>query len=543
MKKYFISALVISVFAALLAPAACACTNILVSKGASADGSVYITYAADAPYMHRLIHIPAAEHEEGSFVDVTTWQYVKISEKVRQVKYTHGVVGLMNDHQVAIAETTTSGRKELVNPDGLLDYGSLMILALQRAKSAREAISIIDALCSEYGYKSSGESFAISDKNEVWLMEIIGKGPGNLGANWVAARVPDGYITAIANMSRISRFPKDDPENWKYSEDVVEFAREQGFYSPEDDGEFSWKRAYFPNPSIVTHRACATRVWSVYRRAAPSQEFDSTFHRGEDPFAEDYPLFIKPDEKLTTTGVMALMRDHFEGTPYDMTKGISAGPFGSPYRYKNLVWQYKGETYCWERPISTQQSGFVMVAQSRSWLPDPVGGVYWYSPDNAFTACFMPLYCGITRLPKPFVTGTIEQFDWNSGWWVFNLVSNLTYDRYSRIIPDVQKVQKEKESEFLALQPAVDMAAAKLAESNETLFRKYITDYSVNTAVELFNDWKELCTFIITKHNDGYVYGFKPPERAKGVNYPGEWLERVVAEEGDALRINEPEEK
>lgn len=514
-----------------------ACTNILVSRGASSDGSVMITYAADSSYKHRFLYVPAGNFKPGSKVDLETWQYQKVNEIVSQVEKTYGIVGLMNDHQVAIGETTTGGRAELVNPEGKLDYASLMLLALQRAASAREAIAIIDKLVQEYGYNSSGETFSISDKNEAWMLEIVGKGKGVKGAVWVAARVPDGYITVHANMSRITSFPENDPDNWLFSKDVKSFATEKGFYKPESGKAFSFKDAYHPDLSVVTHRACAARVWSVYRRVCPNTTFSDDFHRGV-AGASDYPLFIKPEKKLSVQDVMALMRDHFEGTPYDMTKGPSAGPFGSPYRYKNLVFEFEGESYCWERPISTQQSGFVMISQSRSWLPDAVGGVYWYCPDDSFTGAFMPYYCGIQSLPEVFTNGDHHQFSWESGWWVFNLVSNLTYDKYSRILPDVQKVQQAKEQEFVALLTAVDVAASKLADSNPELLQKYITDFCTSTAINLFEDWQQLAGFIITKHNDGYIADFsKPNAKSKGINYPADFIKRVIAEEGDRLRI------
>ena len=514
-----------------------ACTNIIVSKGASADGSVMITYAADSSYKHRFLYVPSGKFKPGSKVDLETWQYQKVNEVVAQVEKTYGIVGLMNEHQVAIAETTTSGRRELINSEGKLDYASIMLLALQRSTTAREAIQVIDQLVTEYGYNSSAETFSISDANEAWMMEITGKGKGNKGAVWVAARIPDGYITVHANMSRITSFPENDPENWLFSKDVKSFAIEKGFYDPAYGKPFSFKDAYHPNLSVVTHRACAARVWSVYRRVCPNTEFSDDFHRGVKG-AEDYPLFLKPEKKLSVQDVMALMRDHFEGTPYDMTKGPSAGPFGSPYRYKNLVFEFEGEQYCWERPISTQQSGFVMIAQSRSWLPDPVGGVYWYCPDDSYTGAFMPYYCGVLSLPEVFTNGDHHKFSWDCGWWVFNLLSNLTYDKYSRILPDVQKVQKEKEAEFIALLEAVDVAAAKLAESNPELMRKYITDFSTTNAEKLFYDWRELAGFIITKHNDGYIADFsKPNAKSKGINYPPEFLKRVIAEEGERLKI------
>jgi len=527
--------LVSTLLIAIFCQTALACTSILVSRGASADGSVMITYSADAPFMPKLLYMPPKEFAEGDMMAVRAWEDDEIVGRIRAMKQTYGVVGLVNEYQVAIAETTTGGRRELIDPNGMLDYDGLMMLALQHSKTARQAIEKINYFVSEYGYSSSGESFSIADKNEVWLMEIIGKGPGNTGAVWVAARVPDGYITAHANMSRIQEFPLDDAANWLYSEDVVDFAIEQGFYNPEVDGSFSWRDAYHPNIGLVSKRVCAARVWSICRRSAPSQEFSPAFHRGEEG-TEDYPLFIKPDEKLSVSDVMYLMRDHYEGTPYDMTRGIDAGPFQSPYRFRNLTWEVDDHRYCWERPISSQQAGFVMVAQLRNWLPDPVGGVYWFTPDDAYTSVFTPLYCGMTKLPDYYDHGDHNRFSWDSAWWVFNFVSNYCYDRWNRVFPDVKKEIIEYESLFLQLMPAVDNHAASLYETSPLMAQKFLTDYSTSTAEELFEDWKELSIYLLTRHNDGYLNEFDG-EEPKGIGYAEDWLRRVVADSETAEQL------
>jgi dipeptidase len=406
-----------------------------------------------------------------------------------------------------------------------------MWLTLQRAATAREAIATIDALCTEYGYASSGETIAIADPDEAWVLEIIGKGPGINGAVWVAARVPEGSISASANMARIGAFPMDDPDNWRYSADVVDFAVAKGFHDPAGGAPFSWRDAYHPDPSASSKRACATRIWSIFRRAAPSVSLSPDFHRGVDG-AEPYPLFVKVDAKLSVRDVMALMRDHYEGTAFDMTKGVDAGPFQSPLRCRGLQFSVDGEHYSWERPIATQQAGFVMLAQCRSWLPDPVGGVYWFTPDDPSTSCFVPLYCGLTRLPQPYVTGGYERFSWDSAWWVFNLVSNLTYDRWARIVPDVVSAQTENEERYVAMMPAIDRAAAELCERDEALARRFLTDWSVGTAERLFGDWRGLAEAILTKHVDGYV---RDGGRSRGAGYSEEWLRRVVAEKGAQL--------
>jgi dipeptidase len=451
----------------------------------------------------------------------------------RQVAETYSVVGLINDRQVALGETTTGGRRELRNPDGMLDYDGLMWLTLQRAATAREAIATIDALCKEYGYGSGGETIAIADKNEAWVLEIIGRGKGQMGALWVAARVPEGCISVSANMARIGEFPRNDPDNWLFAKDVVEFAVAKGFYDPAAGKPFSWRDAYHPNPKATSKRACATRVWSVLRRASPSSNLSPDFHRGV-VGAKHYPLFIKVDAKLSVRDVMSLMRDHYEGTPYDMTKGVSAGPFNSPLRCRGLRFEVDGTQYAWERPIATQQAGFVMLAQCRAWLPDPVGGVYWFTPDDPYTSCFIPLYCGMSRLPESYTTGTYGEFSFDSAWWVSNVVSNLTYDKWSRVVPDVLAAQIENEERFVAMMPAIDAAAAAMLESNPEHARRFLTDWSVAAADRLFEDWRKLAGTIIAKHVDGYV---RDGGRSRGIGYSEDWLRKVVAEQGQMLQL------
>jgi dipeptidase len=317
---------------------ALACTSIVVSRGASRDGSVMVTYSADAPFMPKLLHVPGGTQKAGELVQIRGWEDDRLCGPVRQVAKTYSVVGLMNEHQLSLGETTTGGRRELRDPEGMLDYDALMLLTLQRAQTAREAIRTVDELAREYGYKSSGETFSIADPNEAWIMELTGKGTDQKGIVWVAARVPDGMITAHANLSRITTFPLDDPQNWLYSPDVITFAIEKKFYSTGSQKPFSFRDAYHPGIGPSQQRACAGRVWSIYRRSAGSQKFSDAFFRGKEG-AEDYPLFIKPDAPLGVSDVMALMRDHYEGTPYDMTKGLDAGPFGTPYRFRETTLQ------------------------------------------------------------------------------------------------------------------------------------------------------------------------------------------------------------
>ncbi len=514
-----------AVVAMTAAGGASACTNIVVGRKASRDGSVMVTYSSDITIMPRLLRIPGGEHKEGETVEVKGWESDEVRGRVPQASRTHSVVGLINEHQVSMGETTTGGRRELRDRKGLLDYDALMMLVLQRAKSAREAIALVDSLCREHGYGSGAETFSIADKDEAWIMELINKGPGQKGIVWVAARVPDDCITAHANMSRITTFPLDDPENWLYAPDVISFAVEKGYYDPSLGRPFSYRDAYHPDHGPSARRACAGRVWSVYRRAAPSANFSDAWFRGEEG-AEDYPLFIKPDEPLAVRDVMNLMRDHYEGTPYDMTKGIDAGAFGSPFRLRPLVFHVDGEEYMWERPISSPHAGFTVVHQSRASLPDAVGGVTWFTPDDASTSCFTPLYCSIDALPAPYVAGEYGKFSWDSAFWIMNLVSNLAYDRWSHVFPDVQAAQARREEAILKMQPVVEESAAKLAATDPALARSFLTSFSVSTAEGVFRDWRGLAETILTRHLDGYVKD--SDGEAQETGYPEKWLREVV---------------
>ena len=516
---------------------AAACTNILVTKGASADGSVMITYACDGRFHPHLRHRPAEDHEPGSVLEIKNWSG-EVLGAIPHAPHTYAVVGLMNEHQVAISETTTTGREELKNPDGLLHYWQLMQLALQRARTAREAIGVMTSLVAEHGYQSTAESFSIADPNEVWLMEMIGTGPGGTGAVWVARRIPDGSISAYANGPRIREFPLDDPDNCLFSENVISFAIDKGYYDPASGEAFSFADAY-DAPTTQSRRYTATRVWSIFRRAAPSLELSPDFHRAA-PGAEPYPLWIRPDKKLSLADVMALMRDHYEGTPYDMTKGIDAGPYGDPNRWRPIAWEVDEKKYSWERPISTQQTGFSFVSQSRSWLPDAIGGVYWYGLDDTYTSCYVPLYAGIDRVPRSFTEGSINRFSWDSAWWVFNFVANIANLKYSYMIDDILAVQREIEERFLAMQPVIEETALALADEDPDLMREYLTQYSVGQAEEVVRRWIELGEFLLTKYNDGYVNagGEQPAERG----YPESWLREVVAARPDQLLLVQPEE-
>ncbi len=515
--------------------AADACTNFLITKGASLDGSTMITYAADAHVLYgELYHTPAAQHRVGSLLKVHEWDTGKYLGDIPHVAETFTVVGNMNEHQLAIGETTWGGRAELRDPKGIMDYGSLIYITLQRAKSAREAIQIMTSLANEHGYYSSGETMSFSDPHEVWIMEIIGKGPDDKGVVWVARRVPDGYITAHANNPRIHQFPLDDQDSTMYAPDVISFARSKGYYDGADK-DFSFADAYGPL-TFGAVRFCDARVWCMFNRAAPSKKIGSDWVEGVAD-AKPLPLWIKPDKKLSVHDVMELMRDHFEGTALDMTRDIGAGPYNLPYRYRPLTWTVNDQKYFNERATSTQQTGFSFVSQSRDWLPDPIGGVLWFGVDDTYSTCYVPMYCGITRPPHNFAvgTGTFNDFTWESAFWVFNFVSNYTYARYRDMIQDVQIVQRELEGRFMADQPRVEAAAQALYYQAPQLAVDYLTNYSSEVSAMTVTRWRKLGEKLIVKYLDGNVRDEHGKVTHPG--YPAQWYEKVAAATGDHLQM------
>jgi len=521
--------------ALLVAPAAVqnahACTNFIATREATVDGSVMVTYTCDGEFHPRLKHYAAADHEPGVMEELKDW-YGNVLGEVALPAHTYAVVNLMNEHQVTIAETTTGGREELINPDGVIQYWVLMRLVLQRAATAREAIEVIGDLVAEYGYRSAGESFYIGDPEEAWVMEMVGPGPGGQGAHWVALRVPPGHVVAHANLGRIHTFDRSDKKNVIASAGMEEFAAEQGWYDPEA-GPFSWREAFHPaDPQKL--RYTETRVWSLYRRCAPSLEWSMDSHRGVEG-AEPLPLWIEPEKKLSVADVFELMRDHYEGTDIDMTHGVAAGPYGNPNRWRPMGWEVDGENYTWERPISTQQTGFSMVTQSRNWLPDAVGGLTWYGLDDTWFTCYVPLYCGIEAVPESFATGGLSRFTWDSAWWVFNFVSNYANLKYSYMIQDIQAVQAELEGGFLDLQPAVEKTAVELAATDPGLMARYLTDYSVQHAEAVVDRWRDLGEYLLTTYNDGYVKDEKGRVQEKG--YPDAWLRAVLEANPDKYRL------
>jgi dipeptidase len=527
-----LAALCACAVAALTVGDARGCTNLLVTKGASRDGSVLITYTCDGEFHPHLTCEPAADHAPGDSLEIWDWGG-RLRGKIAQVEHTYAVVGLMNEHQLAISETTFDGREELRNPEGLLHYWDLMRLALKRAKTAREAIEVMTGLVDEYGYRSTGETFSIADTREAWIMEMIGPGPGGRGAIWVAVRVPDGYVSCHANKARIGEFPMNDPENCMHSENVVSFAVERGYYDPASGEPFRYCEAYCP-ATPKNRRYADGRVWSILRRAAPSANLSPDYFRSVEG-SEPYPLWIKPDEKLSVADVFSLMRDHFEGTDFDMTQGVDAGPYGCPVRYRPITWTVGDAEYAWERPISTQQTGFSFVSQSRSWMPDVVGGVLWYGVDDTYTTCYVPLYCGIDAVPESFAAGSLREFSWDSAWWVFNFVANYANLRYSDMLPEIQAAQSDIEGTALAIQPAVEEAALALLKSDRDLAVRYLTDYSVTHGEQTVRRWRALGEHLVSKYNDGYVKDDDGSPKERG--YPDSWLRAVLKSRPEQFKL------
>ncbi len=506
------------------------CTNILVSRGAAKDGSTMISYAADSHVLlGELYHWPGKKWPEDAKLKVFEWDTGKFLGKIDQVDRTYNVIGNINEHQVALGETTFGGRRELRNRKGVVDYGSAMYIALQRSKTAREAIRIMADLFERYGYYSSGESFSISDPREVWIMEVIGKGEGVKGANWVALRIPDGYICAHANQSRIRKFPKNNPERCLYSKGIVEFARSRGYFKGKDS-DFSFADAFSP-PGFGGLRFCEARVWSVFRRSAPSKNLPIDYVKGVEG-AEPLPLFFKPDKKLSVSDVFALMRDHFEGTEFDMTIDVGAGPFKLPYRWRGLTWKYGNKTYFNERAISTQQTGFSFITQSRSWLPDKIGGILWFGVDDTFSTCYFPVYCSSQKAPYSFAvgTGSFDKFSWDSAFWVFNFVSNFAYLRYNDIIKDIQILQRELESGFMSEVKKIDKVALAKYKKEPQDAVDYLTSYTSKAGEMVTEKWKDLGMMLFVKYLDGNVRNENGKVTHPG--YPEEWYETIVKETG-----------
>lgn len=569
-----------------------ACTNVLVTKGASADGSSLVSYAADSHQLFgELYYSPAAMWEKGSMLKVNEWDTGKYLGMIPQVRHTYQTVGNMNEHQLLIAETTYGGRPELVDTTGIMDYGSLIYIALQRAKTAREAIDVIVELATEHGYYSSGESFSIADENEVWIMELIGKGTKmengknvNKGIVWVARRVPDGYICAHANQARISTFPLNDKENCMYSKDVISFAREMGYFDGKNE-EFSFCDAYAPL-DFMGMRGCEARAWSAFNILCDGK-FTFIDENGQEVTKDSYdyidyamgydkskrfPLFVKPARKITMKDVADVMRDHYEGTPMDMTQDIGAGGNALPYRWRPMDFEYEGKTYMNERAIATQQTGFWFVGQSRGQYPDAVGGIIWFGTDDAATSYLTPIYTSTKAIPESLRVGNGNMLTYSptSAFWMCNRVANACYKMYNQMAPTVRaeidawenaKMEEVKEIDRKAME-MYDRAMKtpqKFLKRNDDLNKKvtpfaelhtFLTDYSVNTAQDIFNRWVNLETLLLVKYIDGNVKAQNPdgsfvnngynagtPDKISQPGYTDKWKEAVAKDHGSVVEI------
>ena len=520
MKRIF----VIFILFALVTEPILACTNLIVGKKASTDGSVMCTYNCDGfGFSGSLFYSPAGRHDKDELIAIHGWGPPHEGQYVKQVEYTYNVVGLMNEKQVTIVETTFDGRLELVNKDGLLDYFSLMRLALQRSSTAREAIRCMAQLVEEYGYNSSGETITVCDPNEAWIMEIIGKGPNRKGAVWVALRIPDDCICAHANLSRIRQFPLEQKKSYKsissknlqninrpevecvYAYDVISLARELGFFSG-NDADFSFRDAYCPI-DFENVRYADARVWSFFRHHYNKAEMDKylPYINGDFDVCDHLPLWIKPDTPLSLRDLQNDMRDHFEGTPLDMTADITAGPWGMPIRPLPMHFKDKDSVaYFRERPIATQQSGFTMTSQMRSWLPDDVGGVTWFNCDDANMVAYVPLYCCITQVPDAFrqENNPRNEFSFESAFWMNNWVANMVYPRYSMMIGDLRKAQKELEDYYFADQDSVLLAIRSMMPADR---RSYLNGKSIEYTDRMMKRWDKLAKYLIVKYNDQII--------------------------------------
>ncbi|MBR6439437.1 MAG: C69 family dipeptidase [Bacteroidales bacterium] len=537
-----------------------ACTNFLVTRGASVDGSNFITYAADSHIRYgELYFTPAADWEPGSMRTIYDRSTNAVRGYVPQPAHTYQVVGYINENQVAMGETTFGGREELIDPNGLIDYGSLMFMALERSKSAREAIKVIADLVEQYGYGSDGESFSISDKDEVWYMEIIGKGEDG-GAVWVAIRIPDGYISGHANAARIQTFPLRDgkksitDKDWKklykpdveviYKHDIITFARKKSYFDGKDK-DFDFSAAYAP-VDFSAARICDLRVWAMFNEVCDDMDQYWDYVTGKDLEHGRMPLYVKPNRKISLTDMMSFMRNHYQGTELDKTLDAGAGPFGSPYRCNPLYWEYDGVKYFNERSTETVQTGFSFIAQSRNWLPDQVGGIIWFGVDDTGSTVYTPFYCSISEVPIEFRQGNgdILTYSDNAAFWVFNRLAHFKYLFYNRVIGDIQKVQDELETNYQEQVKSVDNKAVDLLNKGKTEEAKaFLTEFDAISATNTVNRWKALDNYLLVKYLDSNVKqeengefkrnGHGYPVKPKQIGYPDSWKKKVIEETGD----------
>lgn len=541
-----------------------ACTNFLLTKGATKDGSTMITYSADSHVLYgELYHWPAGVWPAGTMMDIYEWDTGKFLGKIPQAAQTYNVVGNMNEHQLAIGETTFGGREELGNqPGGIMDYGSLIYVTLQRAKTAREAIVVMTNLVEKYGYASSGESFSISDPNEVWILEMIGKGEGEKGAVWVGRLVPNGYVCAHANQARITTFPLGgknsisseqidkiyNPEiTTVYSKDVISFAKQKGFY-PQDakNSEFSFSDSYAP-VDFSGARACEIRVWAFFNaiNSDMAQYWDyakGKIERDGKGYATNrMPLWVKPNRKVDVLEVMDFMRDHLEGTELDMRKDPGAGPYECPYRWRPMGYEVDGKKYVHERATATQQTGFTFVSQSRSWLPNAVGGILWFGVDDAASTVYFPMYTCSTEVPYAYAVGngSMMEFTTEAAFWVFNQVTNLAYTRYNSIHPEIREKQKALEKQYVNFVQLIDAGAADLYTKDPQATVSLLTNFSCQTGNQLVKTWRDFYGYLFCRYMDGNIKTAVPGQKNPKVEQPAlpEWYLRTIIEKaGDKLQ-------
>lgn len=526
-----------------------ACTNFIVGKKASVDGSVICSYNADDYGMFiGLAHYAARTHKKGEMRDIVDWDTHKYIGKIPEAPVTYNVIGNINEFQVTIGETTYGGREEMVNPDGGIDYGSLIYLGLQRSRTAREAIKVMTTLAQTYGYCSEGETFTICDPNEAWIMEMQGKGKGEKGVVWVAQRIPDDAICGHANQSRIGKFNMKDKNNVMYAKDVVAFARKEGWFHGKD-ADFNWKMTY-AKPDFSGRRICDARVWSFFNRYAKGMDKYLPWALGKDSTAEDMPLWVKPTRKLCVQDVQVAMRDHYEGTlmAIDSTD-IGGGIWQMPYRPTPLFYEVNGKKYFNERPTSTQQTGFTFVSQMRAWLPRKVGGVLWFGNDDGNMVAYTPIYCGNTVQPECYNTPGADAltFSMKNAYWVCNWVSNMVYPRYSQMFPSLKAVRDSLEQSYFARQKEVEDKAVAMAFTDEDAAVRYLNNYSNTVAQQMLARWKQLAFYLIVKYNDMTVKPEKDgkfsctPEgigvAVKRPGYPETYREQIVKQTGDRYEV------
>ena len=553
MNKIFASALMAVAMLGSVSEAE-ACSNFIVGKKASVDGSVMCSYSADDYGMFQyLCHYPAAKHAKGEMRKIFDWDSNKYYGEIPEAAETYNVIGNINEWQVTIGETTYGGREEMVDSTGIMDYGSLIYVALQRSKSAREAIKVMTTLANTYGYNSGGETFTICDPNEAWIMEMMGKGAGSKGAVWVALRIPDDAICAHANQSRIGKFNMKDKKNVMYAKDVVSFARSKGWFQGKD-ADFSWKLAY-AKPDFSGRRFCDARAWAMLNHFYDMSPY-LDWALGKNPDAQDMPLWVVPNKKVSVKDVENVMRDHYEGTPLSVADGsdIGGGIWEMPYRPTPLMYKVDGKQYFNERPVSTQQSGFVFVSQMRSWLPREIGGVFWFANDDANMAAFTPVYCSMTERPECYNTPGVDavHFSKKNAYWVCNMTSNMVYPRYSLMFPTLKEVRDSLDNSYFAAQAGVEKKAQELYAQNPQAAVKYLNDYSVEKAQQMLTRWNQLFEFMVVKYNDMIIKPtdkngtFKKTPYGLGATpvrpgYPEKFAKQLVKQSGDKFLV--PEEK